>query len=85
MNNKTIIKEIYELCKNSTYENACLYENSVYPEIGGYDAIGIELNNLRDLALDGGYENDEEAYLEMIEKSIDELVEQHRYITEGVN
>lgn len=66
MNKKQEINRIYDLCANSTYQET------------EYNGHIISLIDLRNLALDGGYSNDERAYKEMI-KSV--LVNQ--YNTKG--
>lgn len=63
--NQKEIERIYNLCINSTYEETELTNEQT-----------ISLIDLRDTAIDGGYENDKEAYIEMIEKELERLTEE---------
>lgn len=62
MNNQ--INKIYELATQTTFEETELENGKI-----------ISLINIRDTALDGGYENDEEAYKSMIQNEL-ELLDQ---------
>jgi len=58
----SLINKIYELATQTTFEETELENGQI-----------LSLINLRDTAIDGGYDNDEEAYKEMIKNELELL------------
>ena len=60
--NKELVNQIYILATRTTFEETKLDNGQT-----------LSLINLRDTAIDGGYENDEEAYKQMIKNALEEV------------